>query len=332
MKIYILCPGFHKTGGTELAHQLCASLKKRDVDASMVYFDSGDGLEINPAFSCYVESAYCIDEIADSEKQLVIIPEVAIEFVQHFPKSKKAIWWMSVDNFRLLYDSKFKVSIDGFWRGVKHFLLKKRLNYFDLVRTCEWHLYQSEYARQFVIGLGIDPSRLMRLGDYVNEDYLKGRPTHFSATLRRQRVLYNPAKGYAFTKQLINSAPDIDWTPLRGFTNAQLVKLMRTSMVYVDFGNHPGKDRMPREAAVSGCCVIAGLKGAACFYEDVPISNQFKFDVSSDNVQPIIQKIRYVLQNYDVVIENYDNYRELIAQEPELFEKDVDSFLIQIKD
>jgi len=43
--------------------------------------------------------------------------------------------------------------------------------------------------------------------------------------------------------------------------------------LYVDFGKHPGKDRMPREAAVHGCCIITGRRGAAGNPFDIPIPN-----------------------------------------------------------
>ena len=50
-------------------------------------------------------------------------------------------------------------------------------------------------------------------------------------------------------------------------TPEQVVDLMSESKVYIDFGNHPGKDRIPREAVINGCCVITGVRGSARFKE-----------------------------------------------------------------
>ena len=32
--------------------------------------------------------------------------------------------------------------------------------------------------------------------------------------------------------------------------------------VYIDFGHHPGQDRLPREAVQCGCVVITGTRGS----------------------------------------------------------------------
>ena len=39
----------------------------------------------------------------------------------------------------------------------------------------------------------------------------------------------------------------------------------------MDFGFHPGQDRLPREAALLKNCIITNREGSAAFYKDVPI-------------------------------------------------------------
>ena len=87
-------------------------------------------------------------------------------------------------------------------------------------------------------------------------------------------MLYNPKKGIEFTRQLIEAAPDLNWVPLENMSNEEVRGKLKTSKVYIDFGDHPGKDRFPREAAISGCCVITGKRGSAA-YDDVPIPEDF---------------------------------------------------------
>ena len=48
--------------------------------------------------------------------------------------------------------------------------------------------------------------------------------------------------------------------------------------VYADFGSHPGRDRMPREAALCGACVLTNRRGSANFAEDVPLPTLYKLD------------------------------------------------------
>ncbi len=38
---------------------------------------------------------------------------------------------------------------------------------------------------------------------------------------------------------------------------------MRKAKLYIDFGYHPGKERMPREACLLDCCLIIGKDGSA---------------------------------------------------------------------
>ena len=66
-------------------------------------------------------------------------------------------------------------------------------------------------------------------------------------------------------------AQDLRWVPLIGMTTEEMRSCMSKSKVYIDFGNHPGKDRIPREAAIfrlyryhwkEGC---RGIRGG-CMY------------------------------------------------------------------
>ncbi|PRR81497.1 hypothetical protein CLLU_31270 [Clostridium luticellarii] len=103
----------------------------------------------------------------------------------------------------------------------------------------------------------------------------------------------------------------------------EIKQLLRKGKVYIDFGNHPGKDRFPREAAISGCCIITGKRGAAKFYEDIPISSKYKFNDNIANIDKIINSIKLCLNNYDNEIKNFQEYRNIIINEKEKFEKDL---------
>jgi len=58
----------------------------------------------------------------------------------------------------------------------------------------------------------------------------------------------------------------------------EVIKLLQKAKVYIDFDYHPRKDRLPREAAILGCCVITRKRGSAKFFEDVPIPDEYKFE------------------------------------------------------
>lgn len=91
----------------------------------------------------------------------------------------------------------------------------------------------------------------------------------------------------------------------------------------LDFGNHPGKDRLPREAAISGCCIITGKCGSAGNNIDVNIPDQFKFENSRHNIDIIIDTIKTCLDNYPDEFKKFEIYRKSIQEEYSLFISDV---------
>ena len=177
--------------------------------------------------------------------------------------------------------------------------------------------YQSQYAKNFLQQKKLQ--NILSLSDYINEDY----KYNSSVTQNKKNIiLYNPKKGWNFTKKLISKAPELDWIPIQNMTRDQVKDIMLKSKLYIDFGNFPGKDRMSREAAMCGCCILTGKLGASAFYEDVMIDENYKFNQSRKNIPVIVNKIRTVLNNYENEINNFSNYRDFIQKEKELFEKD----------
>ena len=98
--------------------------------------------------------------------------------------------------------------------------------------------------------------------------------------------------------------------------------------MYIDFGNHPGKDRFPREAAMCGCCVITGKRGSARYFEDVPVADEFKFDENNKSLEKIISKIRCCLDDYENQVIKFEKYRDMIKGEYDVFQKDVKKIFI----
>ncbi|HPZ18649.1 MAG TPA: hypothetical protein PLL03_09565, partial [Fervidobacterium sp.] len=57
--------------------------------------------------------------------------------------------------------------------------------------------------------------------------------------------------------------------------------------------------------------------------EDVPIGDEYKFDVNARNIRKIVEKIKHVLKNYDSEIQKFDSYRHFILNEEARFENDI---------
>lgn len=278
MNIYVACPSDFETGGIELLHQLTAELNKY-VNTFIWYFSEGKTPER------YLKYENKVTYTPDKDGVL-IFPEIWADYVNLYPDHVCIIYWESVDNYFLHTKNDKLVFSDNVY-----------------------HLAQSNYAMKFLLDtVGIPMYRIMFLTDYINDAYF-----HLMKTEREQIVLYNPLKGVEFTNRIIEKAPEITFVPITGLDQKKVINLMSRSMVYIDFGNHPGKDRLPRETAMCGCCVITGLDGSARY--DVNIPRQYKFARQENNISDIIKKIKYVLENYKICCQDFDRYRDTIKDE-----------------
>ena len=75
-------------------------------------------------------------------------------------------------------------------------------------------------------------------------------------------------------------------------TRNEIIRLLQRVKIYIDFGNHSGKDRIPRETAILKCCVMTGLRGSAKYKEDVNIPFDYKFEDKNENISKVIGKIK----------------------------------------
>ena len=323
--IYVMCPANIKTGGTELLHQLVYQLMKQGKEARIVYSGYKSGESPMPyAFKEYIDNYLLPENIEDNERNVLVVSEVECEYLAQYSKMKKYIWWLSVDNYVARDGFLGRMKVQGLKTAVSLLLKGKIIHLRKYIKLADRHLCQSYYAIEYVKSLGVPQNKIFYLSDYINDMYIENEET-IDRDSKKKYVLYNPAKGIVFTKRLIAKAPDIDWKPLKNMTTEQVAKLMQKSMVYIDFGNHPGKDRIPREAAISGCCIITGRKGSAAFVEDVKIPDTFKFDENETNVEnKVISKIRECLNDYSSINSEFDSYRDYIRNEKNKFSEDVD--------
>lgn len=296
--IYVICPNLVKTGGTELLHQLVYEINQISPKAIISYSEKEKTYydAVNPNFRKYIgENVIWVDDIIDVETNLIIIPEVFSDYVCKFSRAQIYFWWLSVDNF---------INTGGM----------NNLNH--IAGRVTKHLYQSEYARLFLNKIGINESNCEELSDYINDDFFEDR---FEREKKEDIVAYNPKKGYLFTQELIQYAKDICFVSICNMTNTEVKQLLSKSKVYIDFGNHPGKDRIPREAALLNCCIITGKRGAALNPKDVRIPEQYKWEEEQNLIPKIVKQITDCFSSYDEKVAEFKVYRESIKEERKIF-------------
>jgi len=220
------------------------------------------------------------NQIEDISSNLIIYPEIWTDKLNLYSKIKKAIWWLSVDNN------------------------KGEFNDFDNDDII--HFCQSTYSLHHLHQKG--SKNYLYLNDYISEKYLN---CSWDVYDKQNIVCYNPEKGINFTNEIISLNPDINFIPIKGMSEDQIINLLKISKVYIDFGNHPGKDRIPREASLLGNCIITGTSGASLFYPDISIDKKYKIK----NLHETRNVILDCFHNYENNIDKFKLYSSMIKNE-----------------
>ncbi|RPA38334.1 hypothetical protein [Shewanella frigidimarina] len=317
-KVYVLCPGNVVTGGPELLHQLVDSLNKKGDVASIVYYPFESTFDVPNAYKHYKVNHKAFSDV-NFEGHAVVLPEILTGYKRFFPKSKVYIWWMSVDNY-------FKHFPTGLRR------LKNKLTNYNKspirvhkLTDCS-HLAQSEYAREFLANYGLTT---YMLSDYLNQEHLD-REVDLS---KKQNIIsYNPLKGIEVTQKIRDFYKGYQFVPIQNMTAKEVAELLEKSKVYIDFGDHPGKDRIPREAAMAKCIVITGRKGSANNLIDIAVPDKYKIDEDSKSfIVAIGEAFSFAFDDFENALHDYELYRTKIQNEKRVFDEEVNEFFESIK-
>ena len=271
--IYVHIPDHYETGGVESLYQLVDCINNLGGN-SIALFENVMNNPIPDRYKKYNIKYESIHFFQDRKDDLVIIPEVLTERLINIKNAQRSVWWLSVDNNH----GKFT-----------HF------NDDTILHFC-----QSYYAYDYLTKN--NTKHVYMLFDYI--DYINNNGKH----IKNNVICYNPAKGYENTVEIIKANQDLHFIPLFNMTKDVLEQTLKQSKVYIDFGNHPGKDRIPRESVLHYNCLITNKRGSAKYDEDLEINGIYK----CEEIEEISSMIRECIYNYDNNIQNFETYRNSI--------------------
>jgi hypothetical protein len=317
--ILITCPGNAMTAGPEAIHQLASDLIRLGHNAAVVYFPFSETFETPEPYKKY---GVPIAKYRDIQGELIIFPEIVTTYGLKAKHAQAAIWWMSVNNYTCIrYGYPWRDKLRYFKNFVKGLRPLRGIKSLSKMK----HFVQSYYAMDFLKSNGISSLLLSDpIPIYTSKQYLNQLPQKLRAAIRSNTILYNPHKGKKTIQSLILHFPDFHFFPLSGFNREQLATKFLESKLYIDFGHHPGKDRLPREAAIHGCCVITGLYGSANNHIDVNIPEAYKIDDRSPHFfNHFKAQVNLIFNHFEECAEEFSEYRETISQEQLEFEKQI---------
>ncbi len=268
--VVVLCPEA-VTGGPEALHQLAHAISTLGGNARLAYFGQGSRIEYGPtAILCQYSPNEAVSKTYEaykpvplisaplSEATLIVAPEILPEALLAIPARNRAVWWLSVDN---AISHNPKLGEPGYANtliGNSGFI----------------NFYQSDYARRFVERHG-GARNAFPLFDYINPEYMRSGPSQSQSP--RQLIGLFPQKGAMLASRFMSANPQLSFAPIQNMTREQVRHTLLDCSVYIDFGHHPGKDRVPREAAVSGAIVFLHERGAAQHFQDHPLERFYLF-------------------------------------------------------
>lgn len=301
MRFFVFCPAHLATGGTELLHQLCSHLNDLGIENYMVYTNCITHKCPTPN-TFYKYNVKYVTQYIDAPDSVMVLPETQIHNISLCNKGLIVVWWLSVDNYFSAYPGLVNNN------NIDPFNMKSKINIL--------HFVQSNYAGTF-LSTKLKISKYYYLSDYINDDIIS---IAASESLKRKNIcLYNPRKGYENIEPIMKACRnDIQWVPLSGLSPTALAQIMCLSKVYIDFGSHPGKDRIPREAACCGCCIITNKLGSAANSTDICIDEKYKIS-DMKNINLVLETIYDLIDNYEVRQNDFTIYREKILSEKSTF-------------
>ena len=276
MKTYLYNVPNYQTGGVESIYQLCDAINSQGGEAYIFFPDNDSSLELVPERYKKYNLRFA-NVIEDKEENFLILGEIFTGDIYKYPNIQKAVWWLSVDNNK----GSFKEFSD----------------------PTILHLYQSNYAHKFLIEN--KASRLLPVFDYVETVCNVN-------TVKRDVICYNPLKGMNITAEIINRCPNLNFIPLTNMTKEEINKTLAESKIYIDFGNHPGRDKIPREAVFNDCVVVVGKRGSAKFFNDVAVFDQYRLEQIDNTIESFFTDI---LSNYVKHISNFKIYKKIVLKD-----------------
>lgn len=274
--VLVVCPANCATGGPEALHEFTSELNKAGVNAKLWYWE----IKSDPPMPEEYRSYGCeyVTEKPKDFNGMVIFPEIWANIAMCYPNA--AIYWLGLDAYAGWHPTD---------RGL--FLLNEEI----------LHIAQSEYAYDLLKKLKV--KRLMKCVDVLNADFYED----YEEGERSDVVLYNPAKATPFMQKLMSEA-NVQFRPIRGMTRTEVIDAMRHAKLYLDFGEFPGRERIPREAVLCGCCIITSKIGSADYTKD--FMHGYKFDSKEGHIWAIVNRIHYVLEHYDECRKDFEPFRQ----------------------
>ncbi len=331
IKIYIFCPTDVVSGGVNSLQILCNALVSNKIDAKIFYIKPLEEFINHPVIRSF--NAPYTTEIEDSFQNLLIVPEAYIPVLHQYGSIRKMIYWLGIYFYIKKPPHRFPFSIKivrKIFAGYSFFgnpvggfhAFTQKVNLWSKKKDPVWssgiiHMTNSFYAADFLKYMGINDAIVLH-NPVRDTFYLqKTKPG------KEKKILFGPGTPNKLIRQIRKSFPDYECIRLRHMHPEDVHRLYTESMLFIELGDFAGRNRMPREAVLSGCVVITSRMGSANYYSDLPLPDYYKLDTGTKCLPELLKKIQSVTTDYPIHYSKMQNYIDCLINEKNNFETEV---------
>lgn len=364
-RVYVASPLGQRTGGPEALTLLVHSFRQRGIEAYLIPMRNFRGRSNHPEYSSYdVEIA---ERIADPTKDHFVLTEVSpIENRRELSQiPDEHIWmlWLSV-NFSPIPEARyyaatqadcsfFPPGIDrelpdlwpyddepittGALRTVREARRRTSATGGRRLPAIAIEAASIEYARRVSrrdINLGTQSyygqsfvRRHVNRDAFLLTDYPRPMPDVNDVKRRSNVVAYNGAKGQWKIHELQVLLPDVEFLPIQGMSFEDVCRALASASLYVEIGHLPGRDRLPREAALLGTPTVLLARGAGFCWQDFPLGVDYRIPYTVDwagHMAPVIQE---AIEDPATIRQAQEPFYEWVAGEPDRYSHAVDEWV-----
>lgn len=364
-RVYVASPLGQRTGGPEALTLLVHSFRRRGIEAYLIPMRNFRGKQNHPEYGSY--DVKIAERIADPTKDHFVLTEVSpIESRRELSQlPDEHIWmlWLSV-NFSPIPEARyytptqadcafFPPGIDqelpdlwphddapiatGPFRTLREAHRRTPTAGLRSVPATAIEAVSIEYARRVsrrAINVGTQSyygqsfvRRHLDQDAFLLTDYPRPMPSLSDVKRQPKLVAYNGAKGQWKIHELRELLPDVEFLPIQGMPFDEVCRALATASMYVEIGHLPGRDRLPREAALLGTPTVLLARGAGFCWQDFPLGIDYRIPYTIDWAQRMAPVIKAALDDPVTIRRAQEPFRKWVAGERARYDEVVDRWV-----
>lgn len=203
-----------------------------------------------------------------------------------------------------------------------------QLNFFS---SKYYHLCPSDYSRDYLTSFAKVPEdKIFHIGDPPSDVFFQAVESSYE---KENRIALQLGKNF-LTNDIIEELvkrgrDDIKVDVINNFTTEQVIDCLKKSKVFVHLSYNPGLERMQQEAILLDNCVIQSKLGCGKYYNDVPIPEEYKFDITQGVkvVKGVVDKIEECVDGYEEKIGDFKEFKGVVYKRREELSRDIEKIV-----